>query len=1666
MTGKTKCFVDSLLPHAPHLLTPQETQQIERDYGSLLEFLQKHEKFFVLKQEAAGEGEKGGTAHTTTTTTTTTTEETSCGGNERKGRRLPSNLSFIHFAQLPSTQKEHRGSNGTKESEKPQPAQRWVVTHRVTRELLGHLQHAAVSTLMARGGGKTPLNVSVLAGYMPREVRSFATGCGCPSFGDFLKRYFPHLMSVHVSAVKTMITVDLAKSCVCPFRGKAEVPSLEMMRRNFVLSMSESERGERLAKSVNRETQKIEHESRVLKTAHGKNYVPVLGVVADLIYEVLPEDGTQIDMDLEIKPQLPVTYKMIPQLGKKLASCEFPKLSISLNDGRYHFGRRMNKDNSLIKDKNGKAFPMVDILTTTSVKCNLDDASVVTLPSSAISNLVDQMVPLLPSDGSEVRIDDPMFKDIFGVGAPILGLSKKIFKLNHKKIYTRYIGTQYYVKLRPEAVDQDLANERKALDIAFWNAGLYLERSPLPMETHQAFRTLRDALPADGTALELEEAKALLPHLAPCWPAGMAKKLNAEKGIKVTQDAANGLHYVARSDVYDGSESLLQSVVSSLNEPKVSSSPDTMKGLTPDYTGLNLDLTGAFEKLWNIVPTTWVGTDYLMPYLKGTFADLSSRRILLRIAVEFSDYFEFSVGHAKMNLLLREERFDMYKVPFEPVIRRRVRISPEAIPVSVLLSSTSGEKPSKEPELGVSSEPDFAEECGEPIRNTKPRKKEKSFHKVEKPNSLEPEDKDTHSTPPSVLPKEGEKSASAKASATDDSTVDKEAEEEEDEEEDVDLDEYVFPEFSRKSPIQELTSDFVLRLAFATPSHLTPIPRIVGGFPPGLREDLVKHRAYFDAIARKCPSLFQYLDQSPVDDKADGKSDNVRVGNASTGLVRSFVHDLAASPGSSSQPTPKEREGEESVLLRLLINVVRELSGRAGGCAVEDISLALSPEELNRMPQKDVEGMLTAHPDIFEISDDGSLVSVRAEKERLRTLFSSRNEKRSRGRRNRHGVMVQIDTHRGRKRRTVAQMVTLSDELPEGGMSEAEITAAAQSFAASHPTLVHDLHEQLLSTHHPLSRDQITALLFYTTDASLSWKREKRLLERIRSLNTTTNTYNDERSLIQHIVDSLPAIGEVKVSTLVHALLDHAALQVLPPSLRDLFDAYHDLLAYRVDDTGMWVSRPQQTQGVLPEGHTSAYQREDPSRARRHHARVATSTATAALDPMAFPFPLPRVGDEEKVLAFAIPPFSMLGDEAVRFQLPQTLRYLGQEGLVRRYRGVLETMPGKKVRWPYVCRRTEVEMEGGGAEEAEQGQKEFRKGESPVDKQVERRWVTQMIRLLPKEGKPRRLEEIRGRVQPDLRAQVPESAEVGILQRYPSYVNVEVTNLGGGGGRSFLGSPERRESSNAGITKEMAPSDPSCIVRLRRSFRLVALGEARRNWAVVMYALVALNVKHVQHNEARKSERDIPAEKNALEKVYVPEVTFEEFYTNTLPPNMKQVLRREEILDLLERCVYVELCDASGSGPADVQKRLPAVIGSRSMAGSNKVIRERACYGARMNNEAGDGTEAADGEKVPGAPQRVDEVALTEAVEAVRKLTFNDTTGKIFADLSMVGNLLHPSHLLMIRSLHETSAKFFVSYPDVFEVHKIRTGIHGVRLIDPKNLDSRRGLRSNQASTI
>ncbi|KNH07691.1 hypothetical protein XU18_1658 [Perkinsela sp. CCAP 1560/4] len=1362
-----------------------------------------------------------------------------------------------------------------------------LVHHRVPLAILRSMTNS-MHLISKNNHRKVGILISELNSTVQKDVRSLMTQLGFHRLIDFLRKYFPLLLvddkspanAAILSAISDNTTVPISKNNVrTPHLAtvllianqKDRLPEYAEVAFSFP-SAGEKEGPKSSIMGIQTTTNQINLDKEREKAKVNQ----VLPEIVSKIFEMLPVNGDQMEFDGQIKPLLPIEWQSIPMLGRRIIGLNSPRISVENTRGRNYFCRALgNKKATRVSTASSHTISCLNksrLQSTTGAKLYITQ-----LPPRIIHSLIDSIVPELPADGSEVTMDDKIFSKITTNKDALVALGKKIFATNHTKIKCRYVGERVYVKLRT-ATDTEGYNQRRALDSFFIDTGIYPDTMRLPETTRRAFEALRDALPKNGSVMEMSYAQSLVPEHSHAWPQSVGKKLAMHPGIKVTFDATKSRYMVSRVEM--AHEMIERSRnTDSLPQDNQSAQYSAINDLTSDFSGLNLDISDIFSRLWENVPTEWVRTSALLDQLRGASADFSSRTTFLRIALHVYDYFDFDIVPIPTKLQSPEDRREDYLRPFEIIIRRK-EVDP----------------------------PEFYKE----------------YTLKRRPQSAE----------------SGE-----------------------------------------IKPVKqfEYNADLIIRLAVAMSGNFMPLTRALGQLPPKLLCDLNNMETAPDEVIPIYPQLFECSKTL-----AQNKDRTNRGRIPMSCLVRSVIHPQ----GEVAQITTGADDQEN---IRFLAGIISELGRVAGGCLVEDIPLALSKEESRRLP-KQLDKFFLEKSEYFSLSDDSTMVS----------LLPGALEKLSANEDKEQEITYRVEDRKGNIKSITKKVVSIySFQQPEFSATDEEVEEKSREWMAKNENIVSGIRKQIVK-YKPLSKSAIAEFLHHTAYVMPKFKLRKRELERIRSVNSDTNKYNDELTLIKHIVDCLPAVGDVKVSTVIHKLMDSEAVQVLPPHLKDLFDYYADEISCRVDDAGMWLSRPTAKQGSKDE-FQKAYRN-----AEYDYKNNPYKSSDTLLNPMDFPFPIPPPGDEGRVLVFGMPPFSLQGDDDLQFCLPKRLRYIGYSNVLKRYPLVVESQPSKKIRWPYITRHTDLEI-------PHEPGKQPAFSSVPFD--VERKWVAQIVRLLPPTGKPRTIEEIRGRVQQDLRMYVTEDKEQVILEKYPELVRIEKTQY----------------SNPQGRFEETK-------FRMRRSPRLVALAECRRNWALVMYALNAINVKYVIHLEATKT----------AEPTKDISISFGELLKD-IPVTIKKCMNNDEIFDVISRCVFVSVKQP------DTEEEEKNAPNTKNETEYQK--KERRHFSKRLSLYYGFRRDSINAELKKklygGSEDATGQIALDEfeyeesgdlkkmafenAFNVLRMLCGNDSTGKMMIEACSIGNIL-PSHCMrIIKSTYGGFLDFIRSYPNHFEIIKTRS---------------------------
>ena len=1363
-----------------------------------------------------------------------------------------------------------------------------LVRHKIPLEVFRSIvQSMATARLKDRGPRLATMRVTELNAVIARDVRSLMLQCGYHRLLDFLRIYFPLLLVDDESSANAAIITTISDNIVPIGKPNVRTPHIasvlllanqkhrlpEYAQMAFQLQGGiglNANKSESCVLPLD-EAKRMQREESAVREIEKRRIFQRLPEVLEKVYHILPENGKELEFDSEIKPLLSVEWQRIPMLARKLHSINSPRIAVTQKQCKHYFRRNRASDSAAepVKGLQFDPFTKSKLKSVTGAK-----HYILQLPTRMLGTLIDSIVPMLPQDGSEISMEDKIFSAITPSKDALHALGRRFFAANHPKVKCRYVGDQFFMKLRV-ATDTEAYNQRMALDAFFVDAGVYPDSMRLPEETRRAFEALRNALPINGSALELSFAQSLLPEYATQWPQSIGKKLAMHPGVKVTFDVHRSKYMVSRVDM-----------VHELMKAGSPTDGQSAANTALDFSGMNMDIPEIFARMWENVPTEWVRAAALQDSLKGVSVDFACKRTFLRIALHLHSYFNFDIAPLDPKLYGPEEKKDQFTRPFAIILRRR-EVEPPAF-----YTAYKAKQQKDAPAADI-----------QPVKQFE--------HNIE----------------------------------------------------------------------------LIVRLATAMPGDFMPLTRALGQLPPKLLADLNNQDNTVDQILPQYPSFFECRMQGH-------SSKAVTHGEVPMScLVKSKLGVRKEAPVLDDA---QKRAATKKNIVRLLVGVVADLGHAAGGCLIEDIPLGLSKEEAKQVP-KNLEAFFVENPDYFTLSDDSSMVSVEPD-----VVAKLKNETDTAG-----DITFKMEDRKGYVKEVSSTVVSLYTVQPKDALSDEAVNTKAAEWMAANEKRVAAFKRKMVK-YKPQKRSTLAELLFHISYALPQIKAEKRALERVRSLNSDTNKYNDELTLVKHIVDCLPATGEVKISTVIHKLMDSDAVQVLPPSLKDLFEYYKAEISCRVDEAGMWLSRPTAKQGSKDEFQKSM------RNAEYDYKNNPFKSSDSLLNPMEFPFPIPPPSDEGKVLVFAMPVFCLVGDDDVQYSLPKRLRYIAYSNMLKRYPHVLETQNSKKVRWPFIVRHTDLEIPPDPNRKAV-----F----CSIPLEVERRWVAQIVRLLPPTGKVRNMEELRGRTNPELRTFVTEDKELRILESYPEYIRVEKNDFG------------------------KTPVDAHVKYKIRRTMRLIALGECRRNWAIVMYAINSLNVKYVMHIEDKK------------EAAADVSVSFSDLLKE-IPVTIKKAMNNDEIFDILKRSVYITVHKPTEAERAALLPEMENEKDSeyqRRMK-RNLALRLRLRYGFQrdtMNAELRKKLQSGDSSGVTLDEFEYEEhgdvkkQALENTINVLKMLCGNDRTGKFTVDACAIGNVLPSNTMRIIKATFGTFLDFIRSYPNYFEVIKTRTAppTYGVRVI-------------------
>ena len=1364
-----------------------------------------------------------------------------------------------------------------------------TVTHRIPLDALRSIIQSIQEQRLKGVVRSEYMRVTDLNASIQKDVRSLMTKLGFHRFIDFLKVYFPLLLTDEANPATASIITSIASNVVPIGVFNVRTPHLASLlilagQRDrlpeyaFMAFQMQGGLGLKANKNTEVSLQPIDPErQRVmsLDAEHEKKRVYAqLPRALGLIYDLLPADGSAVDFDTHVKAQLPQEIQQIPMLARKLSSLNSPRIAFETRQSKYFIRRGQGPG---LASATSQPSSLKMVLAEQLMKSHLMPRThgtnyIKQMPARAIQTIMESIVPVLPADGSEVSLDDKLFADMAPSAEALVALGKRICSVGHPKIKIRYVGDKVFLQLRI-ATDIEGYNQRMALDAPFKNAGVYPDSAKLPEETRKAFDALRNALPANGSAVELTYAQELVREYADAWPANVGKKLANHPGVNVNFDTMRGKYMVSRVEM-----------VHEIVKDDSKTSP-TSAETAQDHAGLSLDIPEIFTNLWENVPKEWVRVSALEDCIKGHCIDLSNKKHFLRVALHLRSYFDFDIVSLDPKLYAPEDKREQYMRPFDIIIRRR-----EVDPPEFYLAHKAQRKPD-----------------GAPLE----------------------------------IP-----------------------------------------------PIKQFTHDIelILRLAFAIPGDFMPLPRALGQLPPRVLADLNNNDTPPEELITQYPYFF--------DVRVGGTGKRTTVPGEGT-LVRSRL-----GPRKERAKLTDDARIEANIkrVLRLLVGVVADLGRAAGGCLIEDIPLALSKEEAREIP-KNLEGFFLKHPDYFTVSDDSAMVSVPED-----ALLKLKGESDTAA-----DVTFKMHDKKGFVKEVSNTVVSLYAMQPSEAITDDDVNFKTIEWMHANPKKVQELKRKMVK-YKPLRRSAIAEFLYHISEVIPERKAERRALDKIRGLNSDVNKYNDELTLIKHIVDCLPTTGEAKVNTVIHKLMDSDAVQVLPPNLKDFFEYYADEISCRVDDAGMWLGRPKALQGAKDEYQKSMRNMEYDYKDNPYRS------SDSLLNPMEYSFPIPPPSDEGSVLVFSMPPFSLIRDTDLEHQLPRRLKFIAMSThLLKRHPTMLETQPSKKARWPHIVRHTDLEIP-------------IDRSRKPVFKtvslDVERRWVAQICRLLPPTGKVRSMDELRGRTHPDLRAFITDEKELPILKAYPDVIRVEISD-------SFK-----------------SEVDAPVKYKIRRNQRLVALAEGRRNWALVMYAINALNVKHVMHLEAKK---DAAASDISI--------TFAD-YIKEVPVTIKKAMNNDEIFDVISRCVYVTVGPPSekddGLKPEDRPSEKDTDYQKLQKQHLAKRLRLR--YGLQRDTLSGELRKRWQSTQSGGISLDdfefeehgdVKKEALENTYNVIKVLCGNDLTATMSVDASAIGNVLPSNTNRIIRATYGGFLDFIRSFPSHFEIIKQRSNppLYNVRVI-------------------
>eukprot|EP00760_Papus_ankaliazontas_P021401 PhM_4_TR18686/c0_g1_i1/m.46319 len=632
---------------------------------------------------------------------------------------------------------------------------------------------------------------------------------------------------------------------------------------------------------------------------------------------------------------------------------------------------------------------------------------------------------------------------------------------------------------------------------------------------------------------------------------------------------------------------------------------------------------------------------------------------------------------------------------------------------------------------------------------------------------------------------------------------------------------------------------FLTKIAMAMSSRPMTLTQVAMRFPPKLREELNSRRATLRDIVQKHPEVFDVHSQGFA-------------------IADSLVVSSKLGLDVDNNKTDKDKtESNPDDSVMKLAAIVKSLSVTAGGCPLDDIQYALTSDEKKLFG--DIREKVFAFPEVFDVSEDCQMVSVLDDVLTLsKTTTSS----------------VVDDISDGYVAPTDEELECRAQQYLEAAARE----AANPSPQTPTPLITPGAGGSDEAGLEPLSPSE-TAQLIHAMELHTYQNRERKLKERLRA-SDASNKFTDPIEFAQHVVSVLPANGELSWTHIL-TLLDPAALGVVPSPLQRFLRRFPALFEMRVArNKEVYLQRPKDQQGVAPSRHVSRYRGtgdgDDDDGENEMHATE-------------FPFPLPEKTNEiGRVLAFCIPPFTLVPVDGFTMRVPLRLRPLCTKTFepYATWLTVLELshQKGRK----YITRNMNMEIPP-----------------HPADSVEERALVTAIVRALPANGNPRRFLEVLDKVDPSVMNAVP-NVDVQLLERFSAYIRIEPF------GDTY---------------------------KLRRSFRLTTMGHMKRNWYLVVRALQEIEnlpegdvLLLVRFYELLPEEITEEVRKNELRDI-LEESVFVKLHANT--NNMivisarygnKRSKTREELIDDVIGCMPEPFFEGKPVLVTDVATRLPDLL--------------------------------------------------------------------------------------------------------------------------------------------